>query len=251
MKTAILGYGKMGHEIEKILRARKHEVTAVIDNEDDWHTEWQKFLDSDIAIEFSMPDVAVKNLYRCFDNEIPVVSGTTGWHNRLDEVRTYCAEKSGSLVYGTNFSIGVNLFFKAAQWLAEQMSHYPQYEPQIEETHHITKKDKPSGTAITTAEVIMPHLRNMSGWISDAKDEGKLTIISKREGDVSGIHSLLFNSEADELELRHTAKSRAGFAQGAVIAAEWLVNNGGIHDFRTVFANLTDNSNIRNFNLSY
>ena len=238
MKTAILGYGKMGHEIENILRARNHEIIAVIDNEKDWQTEWQNFLSCDVAIEFSMPDTAAGNLYRCFDNGIAVVSGTTGWHERLDELCAYCAQKNGAFVYGSNYSIGVNLFFKTAEWLATQMSDYAQYNAKIEEIHHIMKKDKPSGTAITLAEIILPHLNNADGWVSDAYDNGKLTINSKREGDVKGIHSLKFVSPSDEITLTHTAKDRSGFAQGAVMAAEWLVKNGGIHDFRTIFANL-------------
>lgn len=238
MKTAILGYGKMGHEVERVLRARNHQVAAVIDNEDEWQKQWDEFLGCDVAIEFSMPTTAEVNLRRCFDNGIPVVSGTTGWHNRLAEVCSYCALKSGAFVYGTNFSIGVNLFFKAAAYLASQMASYPQYGVSVEEIHHIMKKDKPSGTAITVAETLLAQLGNLDGWVSDSQAEGKLAITSRREGDVNGIHTVCFSSAADVIELKHTAKSREGFATGAVLAAEWLMKNGGINDFRSIFDKL-------------
>ncbi len=226
----------MGHEVEKIVLNRNDEIVARIDNEKDWQEQWEAFLLCDVAIEFSMPDVAVANLRKCFDNHIPVVSGTTGWHTHLAEVCAYCQKQNGSFVYGTNFSIGVNLFFKAAEMLAKQMGKQTQYKAEIEEVHHIHKKDKPSGTAITMAEVVLPYLSGLNDWVSDTYDEpNKLTILSRREGEVSGIHSLRFVSEGDEIELTHNAHNRSGFAQGAVKAAEWLVKNGGIHDFRDVF----------------
>lgn len=240
MKVSILGYGKMGKEVEKVLLRKGYEVVARIDNEEEWKEQRAAFAQSDVAIEFSFPTVAVANIFRCFDASVPVVSGTTGWHGRLDEVSAYCNEKSGALVFGTNFSIGVNLFFKAAAMVAEVLGRNGNYSPEIEEIHHIHKKDKPSGTAITTAETVLPFLSDQKGWISDSPDiPDRLNIVSKRMGEVSGTHILRFSSPADSIELVHTANNRSGFAEGAVKAAEWLLEgHTGVHNFKDVFGEI-------------
>lgn len=236
MKIAILGYGKMGKEIERVAKLRGHDISAIIDNEEDWATRWQDFLHSDVAIEFSMPAVALHNFRRCFDNRIPLVAGTTGWHNELDAVLQHCRETSNAFVWGSNFSIGANLFFKVNELFAQLMDGQPQYDVRVDETHHITKKDAPSGTAITTAEVILAQLRRKSGWTLGATEQpDALPIFAHREGDATGTHQVRYCSDEDVIDITHTAKNRSGFATGAVKAAEWLTQNGGIYQFKEIF----------------
>lgn len=235
-RIAIIGYGKMGKEIEKALLSRNQEIVARIDNAQDWETQWQAFLSSDVAIEFSQPDVAIANFFRCFDHGIPLVSGTTGWYDRFDEVMEHCRKSSNAFIYGTNFSIGVNLFFKIAETMAQLLGNESAYQPGIEEIHHIHKKDAPSGTAITLAETVLPLLPEKSGWtLNQQENAEKLNITAQRIGEVQGVHALKFASIADEIELKHTAKSRAGFAEGAVRAALWLLKHPNIYNFKDIF----------------
>ncbi len=223
-KFALLGYGKMGKEVEKILLSRQEEIVARIDNEDDWQQQWQNFLSADIAIEFSMPSVALSNFKKCFDNHIPLVAGTTGWYEHMDEVLEYCRKTSNSFIFGSNFSIGVNIFFKLNELLAGIMNKQDAFQVSIEETHHITKKDAPSGTAIHIAEIIENQY--------DKKIE--VPIESFRLTDVPGIHKVTYQSENETIELTHTAKNRIELAKGAVKAALWLLRHPGIYDFKEI-----------------
>ncbi|MBO4655200.1 MAG: 4-hydroxy-tetrahydrodipicolinate reductase [Bacteroidales bacterium] len=223
-KIAILGYGKMGKEVEKILLSRQEEIVARIDNEDDWQQQWNQFLTADVAIEFSMPSVAVENFKKCFENHIPLVAGTTGWYDRMDEVLNYCRQCGSSFIFGSNFSIGVNIFFKINELLAGIMKNQAAFEVKIEETHHVTKKDAPSGTAIHLAQIIE----------NQYDEPKKVPIDSYRLPDVPGIHKVTYQSENEIIELTHTAKNRVELAQGAVKAALWLLQHPGIYDFKEI-----------------
>lgn len=223
-RFAILGYGKMGKEVEKILRTRQEEIVAIIDNEADWQQQWKQFLTADVAVEFSMPSVAVENFKKCFDNHIPLVAGTTGWYDRQEEVLKYCRQTSNCFIFGSNFSIGVNVFFKLNELLAHIMKNQGAFQVSIEETHHITKKDAPSGTAIHLAKIIENQYDNKI----------EVPIESFRLTDVPGIHKVTYQSENETIELTHTAKNRVELAKGAVKAALWLLQHPGIYDFKEI-----------------
>ncbi|MBQ9435917.1 MAG: 4-hydroxy-tetrahydrodipicolinate reductase [Bacteroidales bacterium] len=238
MKVTIIGYGKMGKEIEKILLRAGHEVLATIDNDHEWTERMDKFLQSNVAIEFSTPQTVIGNLNRCFEHHIPVVSGTTGWQDQREAVIARCKAEGGSLVYGSNFSIGANLFFAINSLMAKMMNEQSQYDVSIDETHHITKKDAPSGTAITTAQLLLAELQRKHGWkLGDAAAD-EIAVRAHRVGDAAGIHTVTYTSDEDRIEITHTANSRLGFAQGAVKAAAWLVKNPGIYEFKDIFGRL-------------
>lgn len=243
LKIAIVGYGKMGKEIEKILLAQNLLVSVIIDNEQDWSdsSKIKLLAASDVAVEFSQPDVAVQNILRCFDLGVSVVCGTTGWYHQMSDVLKKCQENSSSFVFGSNFSIGANLFFDINRVVAQIMQNYTQYAPSIEEIHHLAKKDAPSGTAITTANVLLSELQFLKEWRlqpfdSDTKEV--LPITSYREGEVTGVHKVVYNSPNDDIQIVHTAHSRAMLAEGAVKAAVWLVKNPGIYDFSKIYNQL-------------
>jgi 4-hydroxy-tetrahydrodipicolinate reductase len=238
MKVTIIGYGKMGKEIEKILLRAGHEVLATIDNDQEWAERMDKFLQSDVAIEFSTPQTVIGNLNRCFEHHIPVVSGTTGWQDQREAVIARCKAQGGSLVYGSNFSIGANLFLAINTLMAKMMNEQSQYEVSIDETHHITKKDAPSGTAITTAQLILAQLQRKHGWKLGEATADEIAVRAHRVGDAAGIHTVTYTSDEDKIEITHTANSRLGFAQGAVKAAAWLVKNPGIYEFKDIFGQL-------------
>ena len=236
LKVAILGYGKMGKEIEKILIREDLTITARIDNEDDWNTQREAFLTSDVAIEFSTPSTVVKNLNRCFEAGIPVVCGTTGWTNEAAEMIQKCKKSSNAMIYGSNFSIGANLFFKFNEMIAQMMNAQPQYDVMIEETHHAAKKDAPSGTAITTANIIINQLDRKSNWaLEDDSDAADINIVAHRFGQETGTHAVRYQSDDDCLILCHKAFNRSIFAQGAARAARWLVAHPGIYEFKEIF----------------
>ncbi len=226
-KFAILGYGKMGKEVGKVILAQHHDIVAIIDNENDWKQRWNDFLTADVAVEFSMPSVAVENFRKCFDNQIPLVAGTTGWYDRTEEVVNYCREKSSSFIYGSNFSIGVNIFFQINRLLADIMSSQPDYSVSIEETHHVAKKDAPSGTAIHLAKIIEQQYDN----------QFEVPITSYRLTDVPGIHRVTYKTENEVIELTHTANNRVELAKGAVKAALWLLQHPGIYDYKDIALN--------------
>lgn len=234
MKVAILGYGKMGHMVEKVLNGRRHEIVAVIDNEDDWHRFDREFRGAEVAIDFSEPTAAVPNMLRAFAAKIPIVVGTTGWLDRLDEMSGKCAAGNSKLVYSANFSIGVNIFFEINKMLARLMNGQARYHVTMEETHHIHKKDAPSGTAIHLAQDIIHEVDALQQWQLTPCDpaDGVLPITAMREGEVPGTHRIVWDSPEDTLEITHIAHGREGFALGAVLAAEWLVSQpAGVYSF--------------------
>ncbi|MEM8965538.1 MAG: 4-hydroxy-tetrahydrodipicolinate reductase [Bacteroidota bacterium] len=225
MRILLIGYGKMGKTIEKIALQRNHIITERIDqdNANVWETLGEDA--ANVAIEFSQPDAAVANIRQCLERGIPIISGTTGWLGHRKEIENYCQEKGGTFFYASNFSIGVNLFFRLNSYLAKVISDYPQYRANVEETHHTEKKDAPSGTAITIAEGMLEHLP-LSSWVlqeGSVSEANHLPIQAKREKEVPGTHVVHYQSEEDTIEIKHTAHSRKGFALGAVVVAEWIV----------------------------
>lgn len=237
MKIALLGYGKMGHEIEKVALQRGHTVVATIDNDEEWSQKAAQLAEADVAIEFSTPATVLENIGRCFDRKLPVVVGTTGWYDRLDAIVERCQTQDGSLFVASNFSIGVNILFELNRRLASLMNRYENYSASVTETHHIHKLDAPSGTAITIANAMVENLDRVSSWaLAEDAGEGVLPITSIREGEVPGIHEIVYDSEVDTLSLRHSAKSRRGFAVGAVLAAEYLEGHKGYHTMKDLLA---------------
>ena len=237
MKIALLGYGKMGKTIEKIVLERGHEVVLKIDIN---HPAYDIKI-ADVAIDFSQPDAAFNNLKNCIDHGVPVVCGTTGWLSKFDEITDLCIKKKGAFIYASNFSIGVNLFFKLNDYLAELISKVEGYNVSIKEVHHKHKLDEPSGTAISLAEQIMEKSEYTEWQLADNTDpkndlSGTRTIpvIAEREGDVPGFHDVMYKSEVDHIRIEHLASSRRGFALGAVIAAEWLIGKKGVFTMKDV-----------------
>ena len=229
MNIAIIGFGKMGKEIEKIALRRGHTIGLAVDveNQNDKHN--LKKLDIQVAIEFTTPQTAFENIKTCIDQGIPVISGTTGWLENFDQMEAYCQSKNGAFFYASNYSLGVNLFFKLNAWLGRLMGKYPGFQVEINEAHHTQKLDKPSGTAITLAEQIIVEQPNLDSWISDQTgNEKQLTINSVREKDLAGTHTISYDSPTDKIEITHFAKSREGFALGAVLVAEWIVGKTGV-----------------------
>jgi len=219
----------MGKAIEKIALLNSHQISLIIDNEDDWKSNMHKISDADVAIDFSLPQTVVKNIYRFFDANIPVVVGTTGWLGSIDEVKKTCVERNQSLFFTPNFSIGVNILFALNKKLAEIMQDFQQYDVSIEETHHKQKFDSPSGTAILLANDILQKLDRKDKWVNESSSfNNYLEIKSFREDNISGIHNVLYTSETDTIEIKHTAKNRDGFAIGALMAAEWIQNKKGM-----------------------
>lgn len=227
MKIALSGYGRMGKEIEKIAIDRGHEIIVTFNDPDDWGGKEELLAKADVAIEFSMPHSVVSNIFKCFDESVPVVVGTTGWSGQLDHVREVCHEHRQRLFYASNFSIGVNIFFEVNRKLAELMNGQPDYGVQIHETHHKGKVDAPSGTAIHLAMDMLGILDRKDKWVGRPQDQDwELAVTSERDDSSAGTHVVTYDSEIDTIELTHTAKSRRGFALGAVIAAEWLHARG-------------------------
>jgi 4-hydroxy-tetrahydrodipicolinate reductase len=219
----------MGKAVEKFALQKGHEVSLIIDNEDDWKLNMHKIPEADVAIDFSLPQTVVKNIYRFFDANIPVVVGTTGWNEQMEEVKKNCNEKNQSLLFSPNFSIGVNILFALNRKLAEIMQGFPQYDVLIEETHHKQKLDSPSGTAISLANDILQEIERKDKWINEPSSfNNYLEIKSFREDNISGIHNVLYTSEIDSIEIKHAAKNRDGFAIGALMAAEWIQNKKGM-----------------------
>jgi 4-hydroxy-tetrahydrodipicolinate reductase len=229
MKVLILGYGKMGKAIEEIAEERGHTISHKININ---NTQALKFIDStgiDVAIEFSQPDAAFDNISYCLSNHIPVVSGTTGWLDRKAEIDELCRKYDGTFFYASNFSLGVNLFFRMNEILAQMMEQHPIYQTKITEIHHTDKLDAPSGTAITLAEGLIDNLSSKKRWLNEPSGKDDVVpIISKREPDVPGTHVVEYFSDIDEIEIKHTAKSRTGFALGAVLVAEWIKDKKGV-----------------------
>lgn len=228
MKIALIGYGKMGKAIEKIALSRGHEIVCRIDVDNQEDFDSAAFASADVAIEFTTPATAVANYHRAFAAGVPVVSGSTGWLASMPEIKTMCDEGKATFFWTSNFSLGVNIFFAVNRYLASMMEGFPQYTPAMKEIHHIHKLDHPSGTAITLAEGIMDCDKAVKGWTEDAADTaGNIVITAEREGEVPGTHIVSWDSEVDTITISHEAKSREGFALGAVVAAEWMQGKKG------------------------
>ena len=236
MKIALIGYGKMGHEIEKIALNRGHEVVCAIDLNEAYKFESEAFRSADVAIEFTSPESAFNNYKKAFAANIPVVSGTTGWLDKLDEIKRECRENGQTFFYASNYSIGVNIFFAVNSYLARIMNNFPSYNVRMTETHHIHKLDAPSGTAITLAEGILEQVDRKERWVLETEEKPTdLAIHAIREGEVPGIHEIIYDSEADYISIKHDAKSRAGFALGAVVAAEFTAGKKGFLGMKDLF----------------
>lgn len=239
MRIAIIGYGKMGKEIEQIAISRGHQIGMIIDVDNPHDLTASNLKQCDAAIEFTVPESAVKNYGICFEAGIPVVSGTTGWLNRKNEVHEKCKANNGTFFYSSNFSIGANIFFKINRELAAVMATHPEYGVEIKETHHIHKLDAPSGTAISIAEDIIGILPAKTGWVNDKEPaQNQINIQSERRGEISGIHTVKYESEIDSIEITHSAKTRKGLAFGAVLAAEYSINHSGIITMNELINNL-------------
>jgi 4-hydroxy-tetrahydrodipicolinate reductase len=228
LKIALIGYGKMGKMIEQIALGRGHEVVCKLSHESN-AKEWKAISKADVAIEFTKPDSAIENIKKCFALNIPVVVGTTGWYEKLDEIKSICLRDKQALLTASNFSIGVNLFFHINKILAQAMENLPEYNVEIEEIHHTQKLDAPSGTAITIAQGILSEIRRKIDWKLDTEttSAADLSIKSIRTDDVPGAHSVKYSSSIDDIEIKHVAHNRSGFATGAVVAAEWLADKKG------------------------
>ncbi|HTI09677.1 MAG TPA: 4-hydroxy-tetrahydrodipicolinate reductase [Puia sp.] len=235
MKIALIGYGKMGKAIEEIAMAKGHEIVLriTIDNLED-NTE-ENIRKSEVAIEFTGPDSAFDNIKRCLQAGVPVVSGSTGWLERYEELKQYCLAGGKTFLYASNFSIGVNIFFEVNKRLAELMAPHPDYDVSLSETHHTQKRDAPSGTAITLAKQILERIPRKKGWVNHISDDlDQLSIFSERMDPAPGTHQVKYHSAIDDIEIIHTAHSRQGFAAGAVLAAEFIYNKKGVFSMKDV-----------------
>ena len=231
MKIALLGYGKMGKVIEKIALDRGHEIVLKKSS----NSTYKGLSNADVAIDFSVPESAVCNISECFDTNIPVVCGTTGWLYQYDEMVSFCKEKNGSFIYASNFSLGVNIFFELNDYLAKMMSKMEQYKVSMEEIHHTQKLDAPSGTAISLAKGIIEN-SSYKNWTLNNPEVDEIKIDAKRIENVPGTHSIFYDSNVDQIEIKHTAHNREGFALGAVIAAEWIQNKKGVFTMKDVLS---------------
>lgn len=227
MNIALIGYGKMGHEIERIALKRGHTIVSAIDINNPEEFDSENFRSADVAIEFTRPETAMSNYKKCFAAGLPVVSGTTGWLEHMDEIREAC--KNGqTFFYASNFSLGVNIFFAINKKLAEMMNPFTMYDVRMKEIHHTQKLDAPSGTAITLAEDILDRIDRKTSWVRDVQSAPEeLAIVSERTGQVPGFHEITYESDVDTITIAHDAKSRAGFALGAVLAAEYTSGRKG------------------------
>ncbi|MGG7035914.1 MAG: 4-hydroxy-tetrahydrodipicolinate reductase [Flavobacterium sp.] len=231
MKIALLGYGKMGKVIERIALERGHEIVLKKTSS----STFEGLDTADVAIDFSIPDAAVENISACLNAGIPVVSGTTGWLENYNDMVNLCNEKKGAFIYGSNFSLGVNIFFELNAHLARIMSRFDQYKVSMEEIHHTQKLDAPSGTAISLAQGIIEN-SNYSNWTMETPKADEIKIEALRIPEVPGTHSIFYSSEIDTIEIKHTAHNREGFALGSVIAAEWLAGKTGIYTMKDVLS---------------
>ena len=235
MKIALIGYGKMGKAIEEIAVSRGHTIILKVSLENLQDNTIENIRQADVAIEFTGPESAYENILRCLDAGVPVISGSTGWLARLDEVRRYCEQKNGTFLYASNFSVGVNLFFELNKRLAALMADHPEYEPRITEIHHTQKRDAPSGTAITLAEQLLEKIHRKKEWVNHISDNlDELEILSERVDPAPGIHTIAYESDIDTITITHTAHNRRGFATGAVLAAEFAASRKGIYQMSDV-----------------
>ena len=235
MKIALIGYGKMGKAIEEVAIKNGHEIILKISSQNISDFNFENLQLADVAIEFTNPHSVVDNLKKCFDANVPVVCGSTGWLNKWQEIENYCTEKNGALLFASNFSVGVNIFFELNKKLAALMNNRPEYNISIEEIHHTQKKDAPSGTAITLAEGILNNNQNKEKWVlGETANNVELSITSQRIDPAPGTHIINYNSSIDSIEIKHTAHNRIGFASGAVLAAEFIKGKNGIFTIKDV-----------------
>jgi 4-hydroxy-tetrahydrodipicolinate reductase len=232
MKIALLGYGKMGQVIEQIAIKRGHEIVL---KKDECNT-FEGLSKADVAIDFSVPTAAIDNISSCFHAGVPVVSGTTGWLEKYDDMVTLCHEKKGAFISSSNFSLGVNLFFELNDYLAKMMARFEDYSIEMEEIHHTQKLDAPSGTAISLAKGIVANSKYQN-WTLENPATNEIAITAKRIADVPGTHTVSYKSDIDRIDITHTAHNREGFALGAVVAAEWLVGKQGVFSMKDVLGN--------------
>ncbi|MDY0216741.1 MAG: 4-hydroxy-tetrahydrodipicolinate reductase [Bacteroidales bacterium] len=234
MNIAIIGYGKMGKEIEKLIEKSNHTLVSIIDSEEEWEEYEDELEKADVAIEFSTPSSVVSNIQKCFDRNLPIVVGTTGWNDAREELKNLCLEKNQSLVWGANFSVGVNMFFAVNKKLAEMMASYPEFEVDIEEVHHTAKLDSPSGTALFLANDIV---KTVSSKLGETESPSMSTpvISSKRISNTPGTHIVSYQSDNETIEIKHMALNRKNFAQGALLAAEWIVAKKGFYSVKDVY----------------
>ncbi len=244
MKIALLGYGKMGKMVEKIATDRHHEVVLKIDHDNLDDLTPENLKKADVAIEFSTPDTVLGNIQKCFEANVPIVVGTTGWYGSLQQIKDDCEKSNNALIYGSNYSVGVNVFFHVNKILAKLMNQYPYYDVQVEEIHHVQKLDAPSGTAMTIAEGIIENLDSKSEWVNTVGEQvpdnmpknNQLLIESLRIDSVPGTHTVIYDSEVDTIEFKHTAHNRTGFALGAVLAGEWIQDKKGFFTVKDMFS---------------
>jgi len=235
MKIALIGYGKMGKEIEKIALAKGHEIVLKISTHDLADFTAENIKRADVCIEFSTPDTAFQNVKKCLEAGVPVVCGTTAWLTQLEEAKSLCIKNNTAFLYASNFSIGVNLFFALNKHLAKLMQVHTEYNVQIEEIHHTQKKDAPSGTAVTLAEGILENSHIKKSWINtEGNNPTELSILSKRIDPAPGTHTITYSSPIDDISITHTAHNRQGFATGALLAAEFLVGKKGVFEISDV-----------------
>lgn len=229
MKIALLGYGRMGQAIEQIAINRGHDIVIKTSKDSGYNIK-----DADVAIDFSIPDAAFNNISNCLNNDVPVISGTTGWLDKYNDTVSLCKKNKGAFIYASNFSLGVNIFFELNEILAKMMTKLEDYKVDIEEVHHTKKLDAPSGTAITLAEGVIKNHSQYSSWKLDKSAENTLPITAKRIPDVPGTHIITYKSDIDTIKIEHEAHSRQGFALGAVIAAEWIIGKTGVFTMKDV-----------------
>jgi 4-hydroxy-tetrahydrodipicolinate reductase len=235
MHIAIIGYGKMGHMIEEVAVQRGHEIVLKINIENTEDFTKENMAKTDVAIEFTGPHTAYENVKKCIDFGVPVVSGSTGWNAKLEEMKEYAKQKGGSFLHTSNFSIGVNIFFEVNRLLAKLMASHKEYDVVLKEIHHTAKLDAPSGTAVTLAEQVLANIPRKVKWVNkDAASSGELSVISERIDPAAGTHFVKYTSEIDDIEIIHTAHNRKGFALGAVLAAEYISDKSGIFSMQQV-----------------
>jgi 4-hydroxy-tetrahydrodipicolinate reductase len=235
MKLALIGYGKMGKAIEEVALQRGHEIVLTIDEPNLHDLTKENMSKADVAIEFTGPHSAYDNVRTCLEFNTPVVCGSTGWTDKLDEMKKKCVELNGAFIYSSNFSVGVNIFFEINKRLATLMAPHKEYEVILEETHHTAKKDAPSGTAITLAEQVLEQVHRKKQWVNELSENREdLEIISQRIDPAAGKHSVKYSSAVDDIEIIHTAHTRKGFALGAVMAAEFLKDKKGFFNMKDV-----------------
>ena len=236
MRVAIIGYGKMGHEIEQVLIQRGHTVALIIDQNNTEDLCAEKLSDIDVAIEFTTPDTAYNNVRTCIECGTPVVCGTTGWHDKLEELQALCRENDSTMIWSSNYSLGVNITFRLNRYLAEIMNRFDAYNVSMEEIHHTQKKDAPSGTAISLANDIISRVERKSEWVNEpTTDANAIEITSLREGTVPGTHTVTYESADDKIEIKHTLFSRRALALGAVVAAEFIAPRKGVFTIDDLF----------------